>query len=62
MNLIIISLALIGAAVVVYSIAHELLCVHSNPLWARALATLLMLGGYVGFVALIMLLIGIPLS
>ena len=62
MNLIIISLALIGSLVVVYSIAYELLCVHSNPLWARALATFLMLGGYVGVVALIMLLLGMPLS
>ena len=62
MNLIIISLAIIGAIAVVYSITYELLCVHSNPLWARALATVLMLGGYVGFVALIMFLLRIPLS
>ena len=62
MNLIIISLALIGALGVVYSIVYDLLCVHSNPLWSRALAIILMLGGYVGVVALIMVLLKIPLS
>ena len=62
MNLIIISLALIGAIAVVYSITYELLCVHNNPLWARALATFLMLGVYVGFIALIMSLLKMPLS
>lgn len=62
MNLIIISLAIIGIIAVVFSIAHELLCVNDNPLWARALAIVLMLGGYVGFIALIMLLCGMPLS
>ena len=62
MNLIIISLAIIGAIAVISSIAHELLYVHSSPLWARALATILMLGGYAGVVALIMVLLRIPLS
>ena len=62
MNLIIISLAIIGAIAVISFIAHGLLYVHSSPLWARALALLLMLGGYVGVVALIMVLFKIPLS
>ena len=62
MNLVIISLAIMGAIAVAFSIANELLCVHNNPLWARALAIILMLGGYLGVVALIMLLCGMPLS
>ena len=62
MNLIIISLALIGAIAVAFSIVYTLVNVHTSALWARALAIILMLGGYVGAVALIMLLCGIPLS
>ena len=62
MNLIIISLALIGASAAVYSIVYTLVNVHTSALWARILATALMLGGYVGVVALIMLLLGMPLS
>ena len=62
MNLIIISLAIIGALAVVYSIVYTLVNIHTSPLWARALAIVLLLGGYVGVVALIMFLIKIPLS
>ena len=62
MNLIIISLALIGAAMVVFSIVYTLVNVHTSALWVRILALILMLGGYVGIVALIMFLCGIPLS
>ena len=62
MNLIIISLALIGALVVVYSAVYTLVNVHYSALWARISAMLLLLGGYIGVVALIMLLLKIPLS
>lgn len=62
MNLIIISLALIGAATVVFSIVYTLVNVHTSALWVRILSLILMLGGYVGVVALIMLLLKIPLS
>ena len=62
MNLIIVSLALIGASAVVYSIVYTLVNVHTSALWARIIAMLLLIGGYVGVVALIMLLLKIPLS
>ena len=62
MNLIIISLALIGALVVVYASVDALVNVHNSALWARILSIIILLGGYVGVVALIMLLLGIPLS
>ena len=62
MNLIIISLALIGAFVVVYSVVYTLVNFHNSALWARISAMLLLLGGYVGVVALIMLLLKIPIS
>ena len=62
MNLIIISLALIGAIAAVYSIVYTLVNVHTSALWARIIAMLLLLGGYVGLIALIMLLLKIPLS
>ena len=62
MNLIIISLALIGALVVIYSVVYTLVNIHNIALWARISAMLLLLGGYVGVVALIMLLLKIPIS
>jgi hypothetical protein len=62
MNLIIISLALIGAIAVVFTIVYTLVNVHTSALWVRILALILMLGGYVGIIALIMLLLRIPLS
>lgn len=62
MNLIIISLALIGAITVVFSIVYTLVNVHTSALWVRILALILMLGGYVGIVALIMLLLRMPLA
>ena len=62
MNLIIISLAILGAIAVVYFIAYMLVNVHTGPLWARILSITILLGGYVDVVALIMLLIKIPLS
>lgn len=62
MNLIIISLAIIGALGVVSSVVYTLANVHTSALWARILSIIVLLGGYVGFVALIMLLLRIPLS
>ena len=62
MNLIIISLALIGALGVVYSVAYTLANVHDSALWARILSIIILLGGCVGFVALIMIILRIPLS
>ena len=62
MNLIIISLAILGALGVIYSFVDALVNVHTGPLWARILSIIILLGGYVGVVALIMLLFKIPLS
>ena len=62
MNLIIISLALIGALAVVYSVVYILSHVQDVALWARILSMVLLLGAYVGVVALIMILLRIPLS
>ena len=62
MNLIIVSLTIMGALVVVYSVVHTLVNVHTSALWARILSIVLILGGYVGVVALTMLLLGIPIS
>ena len=62
MNLIIISLAIIGASAVVCSISYTLEYVHSSALWARIFSMILLLGGYVGVIALIMLFLKIPLS
>lgn len=62
MNLIIISLATIGALVVVYSALYTLVNVHTIALWARILSIILLLGAYVGVVALIMLILEIPIS
>ena len=62
MNLIIISLGLIGALVVVYSVVYTLVDVHTSALWERILSIFLLLGGSVGFVALIMIILRIPLS
>lgn len=62
MNLIIISLELIGVLAVAYSVIYTLLYVNDSALWERILSIILLLGGYVGVVALIMILLGIPLS
>ena len=62
MNLIIISIFIIGVLAIAYSVVYTLVSVHTSPLWARISAMILLLGGYVGVVALIMLLLGTPLS
>ena len=62
MNLIIISIFIMGVLAIAYSVVYTLVNVHTSPLWARIPAMILLLGGYVGVVALIMLLLGTPLS
>ena len=62
MNLIIISLAILGALGVIYSFVDAFANVDNSALLARILSILLVLGGYVGFVALIMFFLRIPLS
>ena len=62
MNLIIISFALTGVLMVAYSVIYTLLYADDSALWERIIVMLLLIGGYVGVVALIMLLFGIPLS
>lgn len=62
MNLIIISLTILGAAGIVLLVKYELFDDTRNPFWARTLAIVLMFGGYVGVLALILSLFGIPLS
>lgn len=62
MNLIIISLAIIGVFVVAYSIVCALVCDNDTAWWVRVLMLLILFGGYAGVVALTMLLLGIPLS
>ena len=62
MNLIIISIFIMGVLSVAYAVVYTLVNVHTSPLWARISALILLLGGYVGVVALIMLLLGTPLS
>ena len=62
MNLIIISFALLGGFVVAYAIIYALTCDMPVTLPRRLFLLALLLGGYVGVVALIMLLLGIPIS
>lgn len=62
MNLIIISIFIMGVLAVAYAFAYVLAYERSSALWARISALILLLGGYVGVVALIMLLLRIPLS
>ena len=62
MNLIIIALALLGVFVVAYAIIYALICDNGTPLLARILSITILLGGYVGIIALTMLLFKIPLS
>ena len=62
MNLAIVSLAIMGALVTVYAIIYTLTCDMPVTLPRRIFPLALLLGGYVGVVALIMLLLGIPIS
>ena len=62
MKLFIISLAVLGAASIILLVKYELFDDSRTPLWARMLAIIFMFGGYVGVLALIMSLFGIPLS
>ena len=62
MNLIIISIFIMGVLAIAYSIVYMLVYEHNSALWARIFSMILLLGGYVGVIALIMLLLKIPLS
>ena len=62
MNLIITSLAILGAFVVANAIIYALICDNSVTLPMRILSLVIIIGGYAGVVALTMLLLGIPIS
>ena len=62
MNLIITSLAILGALVVAYAIIYALICDNSVTLPMRILSLVIIIGGYAGIIALTMLLLGIPIS
>ena len=62
MNLIVVSIFIIGVLSVAYAVVCTLVCERSSALWLRIIALILLLGGYVCVVALIMLLLGAPLS
>lgn len=62
MNLIIISLFIIGVLAIAYDVVYTLANVHTGPLWARILSIIVLLGGYVGIIAFIMFIFKIPLS
>ena len=62
MNLITIALALLGGFVVAYAIIYALICDDSATLPVRILSLIIIIGGYMGIIALTMLLLGIPIS
>ena len=62
MNLIVISIFIMGVLAMAYAVVYTLVCERDSALWLRIIALLLLLGGYVCVVALIMLLLGTPLS
>ena len=62
MNLIITSLAILGVLVVAYAIIYALICDNSVTLPMRILSLVIIIGGYMGIIALTMLLLGIPIS
>ena len=62
MNLIIISLALLGGFVVAYAIIYALICDDAVTLPVRILSLIIIIGGYMGTIALTMLLLGMPIS
>ena len=62
MNLIIISLSILGGFVVAYAIIYALICDNSVTLPVRILSLIIIIGGYAGIIALTMILLGIPIS
>ena len=62
MNLIVTSLAILGVLVVAYAIIYALICDNSGTLPMRILSLIILIGVYAGIIALIMLLLGIPIS
>lgn len=62
MNLAVISLAIIGMLVTAYAIVYSLVCDDSVSLPVRMLSLIILIGGYVGIIAIIMVIVGMPLS
>ena len=62
MNLITIALALLGSFFLVYAIIYALTCDGDGTLPVRILSLIIIIGGYMGIIALTMLLLGIPIS
>lgn len=62
MNLIIISIFIIGVLAVAYAFVYVLAYERSSALWWRIIALIIFFGGYMGLVAVFMLLLGMPLS
>ena len=62
MNLIIVSIFIMGVLAVAYSVVYTLVYERNSALWWRIIALILFFGGYVGLIAIFMLLIGMPLS
>ena len=62
MNLIIISIFIMGVLAVAYAVVYMLVYERNSALWVRIIALIVFFGGYVGLIAIFMLLIGIPLS
>ena len=62
MNLITIALALLGGFFLVHAIIYALTCDGDGTLPVRILSLIIIIGGYMGIIALTMLLLGIPIS
>ena len=62
MNLIIVSIFIMGVLAIAYAVVYTLVCERNRALWWRIIALILFFGEYVGFIAIFMLLLGIPIS
>ena len=62
MNLIIISIFIMGVLSVAYAVVYTLVYEHNSALWWRIISLIIFFGEYVGFIAIFMLLLGIPIS
>ena len=62
MNLIIVSIFIMGVLSIAYAVVYTLLYERDSALWWRIIALILFFGEYVGFIAIFMVIIGMPLS
>lgn len=62
MNLIIVSIFIMGVLSVAYAVVYTLVYERNRALWWRIIALILFFGEYVGFIAIFMVIIGMPLS